>query len=46
MKNLVEYINESINSDAQDLFMKVISGEWDEKLYNKISKKGRSVYTK
>lgn len=39
MKNLVEYINESISSDAQDLFMKVISEEWDEKLYNKISKK-------
>lgn len=39
MKNLTDYINESISSDARDLFMKVISGDWDEKLYNKISKK-------
>ena len=39
MKNLKDYINESLNSDARELFMKVISGEWDENLYKKLSKK-------
>lgn len=39
MKTLQNYINESLNDDARELFMKVISEEFDEKLYNKLSKK-------
>jgi hypothetical protein len=39
MKTLKDYINESLNNDAQELFMKVISEEWDDNLYNKLSKK-------
>jgi hypothetical protein len=36
---LSEYLYESLNDDARELFIKVISEEWDEKLYNKLSKK-------
>lgn len=39
MKNLKEYINESLVDDAKELFIKVISEEWDENLYKKLSKK-------
>ena len=39
MKNLKDYINESLNNDARELFMKVISEDWDENLYKKLSKK-------
>lgn len=39
MKNLFDYINESLVEDAKELFMKVISEEWDEDLYKKLSKK-------
>lgn len=36
---LSEYLYESLNDDARELFIKVISEEWDEKLYNKLSRK-------
>ena len=39
MKNLLNYINESLVDDAKKLFIKVISEEWDENLYKKLSKK-------
>ena len=45
MKNLKDCINESLNNDARELFIKVISEEFDEGLYNKLSKKNRSIYT-
>ena len=37
--NLKKYLYESLNDDAKELFMKVISEEWDENLYKKLSKK-------
>ena len=39
MKTLQNYINESLVNDAKELFIKVISEEWDENLYKKLSKK-------
>ena len=39
MKTLQNYINESLVDDAKELFIKVISEEWDENLYKKLSKK-------
>jgi hypothetical protein len=37
--NLKKYLYESLNDDARELFIKVISEEWDENLYKKLSKK-------
>jgi hypothetical protein len=39
MKTLQNYINESLVDEAKELFIKVISEEWDENLYKKLSKK-------
>lgn len=39
MKTLQNYINESLVDNAKELFIKVISEEWDENLYKKLSKK-------